>query len=152
MKSKAGFKGRWLIKRINNKTKEVLSEELVDNVVVYTGLENIAKRIIGDAVNAFNYIAIGTSATGASQSQNELVAELQRVLADSTGGAYEADYKAIWTYTFSFGGAYSITEAGIFDSGTASGSIMMNRVAFTAKDVNAETDLYVKCTLLCQDV
>jgi hypothetical protein len=60
---------------------------------------------------------------------------------------YEASYKAKFVYTFSFGGDYAITEAGLFDSTTVSGSVMLNRTTFTAKNVSTVIDLIATVTI-----
>ena len=61
--------------------------------------------------------------------------------------SYVTSYKAKFAKTFTFGSSYSITEAGIFDSTSVSGSTMLARVVTTAKEVDADIDLIVEATI-----
>ena len=132
---------------IDKDTGKVLSTEIVENVIVNTGKERIAKLLKGESAITFDTIAIGTGVTGAGASDTTLETEDQRAVASLS---YEASYKAIFEKTFSFvaSGTTAITEAGAFDnSGVESGSVMLNRATFSAKNVDPDTDLYVKLTI-----
>lgn len=130
------------------KNGKVIDRENMKNLIVNVGKEHVAKLIGGlvSGISEFQSIAIGTGTTGVSASDTSLETEITRALATK---AYEADYKATFEYTFSFGSGvtHNITEAGLFDSNTESGSTMLDRFTFTAKEVDADTDLYIKITI-----
>ena len=93
-----------------------------------------------------------TAGRPTSRSPNLRVAletEVSRAQADNSGGSYEANYKCIFEKTFTFGSgeSYSITEAGVFDGATETGSTMLDRFTFTSKSVDSDTDLYIKVTI-----
>jgi hypothetical protein len=133
---------------IETRTKEgaVIDREEIKNLIVNAGKEVVAKLLNGVSSTYFRAIAIGTGTTGATTGDTTLETEVTRALASL---AYEASYKATFEKTFEFGSgeSYSITEAGVFDSATASGSTMLDRLTFTAKSVDSDTDLYVKITV-----
>jgi len=148
-----GFKlvGTVVIER-RRKDGTVIEREEVKNTVVNSGLERVAKLMNKGAAGVltpFGYIGIGTGTTGALATDTTLETEVTREEADNSGGAYEADYKSIWEKTFTFGSgeSYAITEAGILDSAVVLGSTMFDRFTFSAKNVDADTDLYVKVTV-----
>jgi hypothetical protein len=134
----------WKIDRVDHYTHEVLDSEEFCNTVVNDGLERVAKLINGVSSTYFRALAIGTNASGPTNSDSTLGAEVTRATAPLS---YEASYKAKFTYTFTFGSSYSITEAGIFDSATVSGSTMLARTVFSAKAVDADIDLIVTATI-----
>lgn len=138
----------WEFIRINKNTGEIIDSQKFCNTIVNDGLERVAKLINGVSSTYYRAIAIGEGTTGATNSDTQLESEVTRALASLS---YEASYKAKFTYTFDFGSgeSYAITEAGIFDSATVSGSTMLNRTTFTAKNVDVDIDLIVTCTITC---
>ena len=140
------FIENWEIKRINRFTGEVIDIEKKCNTIVNNGLERVAKLINGESSTYYRALAIGTGTTGTTNSDTSLETEYTRALATLS---YEADYKAKFTKTFTFGSGVSedITEAGIFDSDTASGSVMLARTTFSAKSVSSTIDLIVTATI-----
>ena len=143
------IRGDYHIKVIDNYTGKVLDEEKGGNLIVNTGLERIAKLINGVSSTDFSYIAIGTGTTAPTSTDTSLETEVTRAIADGAGGSYEANYKAIFEKTFSFGSgeSYAITEAGISDSAAASGETLLDRFTFSNKNVDVDTSLYVKITI-----
>jgi hypothetical protein len=143
---KIQFKENIELALVDNATGEIIEKEVVSNTVVNTGLEALAKLINGVSTDNFTVIAIGTGSTAVSNGDTALETEVTRASATCT---YEADYKAKYQKTFTFGSgeAYDITELGIFDSVTASGSVMLNRVVFSAKSVNSDISLVVTGTI-----
>jgi hypothetical protein len=133
------LRGTWEI-RLKNKLGEVIDYDIGHNIITDVGKEGVARLIFGDAVYYFSYIAIGTGLTGETASDTTLDTEVQRGLATLS---YEADNKAKFIYTFTFGSAevYAITELGIFNDVT--GGTMLNRFTTTAKNVDSSTDLEV---------
>jgi len=144
MKEGLKFKGSAIIER-RTKDGKILDREEVNNLVVNTGKQAIAE---GTALTAFNYIGLGTDATGALATDTELGTQVKREVCQSGSPAYETDYKTTFEKTFTFGSgeSYAIVEAGLFDT-SGSGAIMFDRLTFTAKNVDADTDLYVKITI-----
>jgi hypothetical protein len=134
----------WKFDRVNRESGEIIDSQEFCNTIVNDGLERVARLINGNNSTYFRAIAIGTGVTGVTNSDTELDTELTRALATLT---YEASYKSKFEYTFTFGSNYAITEAGIFDSTTASGSIMLARTTFTAKNVSATISLIVTATI-----
>lgn len=128
------------------KDGEVIDREELKNLVVNAGKEVIAKLINGVSSQAFTAIGIGEGSTSPVVGDTALESEVEREVATK---AYEASYKATFEKTFEFGSgvSYSITEAGVFDSAVASGSLMLDRFTFAVKAVDADTDLYVKVTI-----
>jgi len=150
MKSKESFlklRGDVVIER-RKKNGDVIDREKFKNLIVNSGKEHVAKLIgnLVSGINAFQSLAIGTGTTAVVVTDTSLETEITRVLATKS---YEADYKAVFENTFSFssGVSYNITEAGLFDSNVESGSTMLDRFVFTAKEVDADTDLYIKVTI-----
>ena len=136
----------WKIDRVDNNTGEILDSEEFCNLIVNNGLERVARLINGDSSTYFRALAIGTGATAATNSDSALETEFTRELATLS---YEASYKAKFTHTFTFGTGVSetITEAGIFDSATVSGSTMLARLTFTGKDVSPLVSLIITATV-----
>jgi hypothetical protein len=140
------LKENWNIKTVEKTTGKVLQEENKCNLIVNDGLEKIAKLINGVDTASFRAIAIGTGTTAQTNTDTQLEIEYTRALATLS---YEASYKAKFTKTFAFatGVSEDITEAGIFDSATVSGSTMLARLTFTAKTVSVDVDLMVTCLI-----
>ena len=139
---------------IERRTKEgkVIDREELKNLLVNVGKERVARLLTaGIGGTAFGYIALGESGSGDSVAVGDtaLISEVVRAQADNSGGNYEADYKAIWEKTFTFGSgiSYSIKEACISDTASASGETLLDRFVFAEKVVDADTDLYVKVTI-----
>lgn len=145
MKDVLKFRGDAVIE-LRKKDGTVIEREEVENLIVNTGKERVAKLINGVDTTIFTAIAIGTGNTSPSASDTALQTEVTRATATKT---YVADYKARFTYTFTFGSgeSYSITEAGVFDNAIASGSVMLDRFTFAPKSVDADTDLNITVTL-----
>lgn len=134
------------IKLIDHFTKKILDEETIHNTIVDDGVSRIARLANGLTSTAFTAIAIGTDNTAETTSDSTLGTEVARATAtvsESPAGTAKWDY----TFTFASGESYAITEAGLFDSAIASGSTMLNRVTFTAKNVDSNIDLVVSATV-----
>lgn len=140
------FIENWKITTVDRATGEVLQNEEICNTIVNDGLERVAKLINNINSTYFRAIAIGTGTTAVTNSDTALETEFTRALASLS---YEASYKAKFEKTFSFGSGVSedITEAGIFDSVTESGSIMLARTTFSAKSISDSIDLIVTATI-----
>jgi len=146
--SKIEIKGRAIIQRRRKSDKKLLSEIKVDNLVVNTGLERIAKMICGADTTDFSYIAIGEDDTDTSSGDIELNAEVMREEAED-GGVYEDNFKAVFekTFTAPVGESYLIKEAAVFDTSTETGQTMLDRFTFIGQEVDDLTELYIKITV-----
>jgi hypothetical protein len=138
------LKGVWELSRVNKETGEILDTEIIENIIVNTGKERVARLINGDSATYFRAIGVGTGVTGEVVGNTALETEVTRSAATLS---YEASYKAKFVHTFTFGGDYAITEAGIFDSATVSGSVMLNRATFTARNVSTVINLIATVTI-----
>lgn len=151
MKDGLKLRGDVIIER-RRKNGEVIDREEIKNLIVNVGKERVAKLLtLGVGGTGFGYIALGESGSGDSVAVGDtaLISEVKRAQADNSGGNYEADYKAIWekTFTFGSGDSYSIKEACISDSASPSGEALLDRFVFSPKAVDSDTDLYVKVTV-----
>jgi len=146
MESKIVLKGHGYFERRTKDGTKIDSWE-TDNLIVTSGKVQVAKLLNGVDATYFDSIAIGEGETGDSVvvGDTTLKTEVARALASLS---YEATAKAVFEHTFTFGTAevYAITEAGIFNSQSAGGD-MLDRFVFAEKNVNIDTDLYVKITI-----
>jgi len=133
----------WKIDRVNKETGEVLDSQEFCNLLVNAGLTRVALLLNGNSSTYFRALAVGTGVTGAANGNTALEAEVTRATATLTNGTYTS----VFAHTFTFGGSYAITEAGIFDSATVSGSSMLARTIFTAKNVSTVINLIVTATI-----
>lgn len=148
MKEGLKLRGNVLIER-RTKDGKVLDREEIKNLIVNTGKERVAKLIaegVGTGLTGFSYIAIGTGENEVNATDTSLQTEVERELATV---AYEASYKAVFekVFDFSTGEEYAITEAGVGDSASSTGDTLLDRFKFSAKNVDIDTDLYVKITI-----
>jgi hypothetical protein len=144
-------RGRFDIQHIRD--GQVIAERHVDNMVVNAGLAGLAGLTIATGyTNAFDYIAIGTSATAVAAAQTALGSEI------STGGGGRAlatlsrvtvsttndSSRLVKTFTFS-GAGFAVKEAGVF--GSSSSGTMLARQTFTTINVVATDTLAVTYTV-----
>lgn len=149
MESKIVLKGHGYFERRKKDGSKIDSWEC-ENLIVTMGKVEIAKLLnnVGSPVY-FKAIAVGEGTStpvvvGEVALGDEVKRSVNAIL------TYEATGKAVFEYTFDFGTAesYAITEAGIFNDETPSSGDMLDRFVWTpAKDVDVDTDLYVKITI-----
>lgn len=109
--------GRLIIKKFDEDNKLIYETE-VPNLVVTSGKEFLASRIVGETYDAMGYMAIGDDASVAALSQTALVDELARVAVTS---ATASGTSVTFSGTFPAGtGTGSIVEAGIYNTPTSS--------------------------------
>jgi hypothetical protein len=142
------FIENWKIDRVNKETGEILDSQEFCNLIVNAGLTRAALLLNGNSSTYFRALAVGTGVTGAANGDTALETEVTRSAATLTNGTYTT----IFAKTFTFGGDYAITEAGIFDSATVSGSTMLARTVFAAKNVSTTVSLIVTATITCARV
>lgn len=113
---------------------------MADGVITNTGLEYIAKNTNGVADNEFIYMALGTGSTAASATNTTLGAEntLYGSARKQATCTYSSTGIATWNAQFSFTGAVTVREVGIFDS--SSGGNLLYRRVLTANRVYADGD------------
>lgn len=132
------------IKRIDNRTGEVLDVEEKHNLVVTDGLNRVRDLIGKQSTSGFDYIAIGEGTTAPALGDSALQTEQSRELATiSTPANGQVKFEKV--FTFGTGESYSITETGLFDANTA--GTMLNRLTFASKAVDINTDLSVAITI-----
>ena len=117
-------------------------EQNVKNLVVTTGKGYIASRMVSTPT-AMSHMAIGSGTVDPAVGDTTLGSELGRVsLTSSTAVA------AVVTYIASFGagtGTGAITEAGIFNAGTA--GTMLCRTEFAVVNKGADDSLSITWTV-----
>jgi hypothetical protein len=148
MKKAGTFKilENWKFDLVDAYTGQLIESEEICNTIVNDGLERVARMIVGDNLTYFRAIAIGTGTNSVNPTDTQLQIEFTRALATLS---YQANYQAKLTHTFTFGSGVSqtITEAGIFDSNTVSGSKMLARTTFSGKSVTNAVTLIVTATI-----
>lgn len=122
---------------------KIIEREVKDNLVVTAGKTRTANLLGGTSTEYFNYIAIGTGTNEPAAGDTTLQTEVKREQATISNSSNQE----IFEKTFDFGSSdsYAITELGIFSA--ASGGAMLDRLKFTAKNVDLDTSLYVKVTI-----
>jgi ethanolamine utilization microcompartment shell protein EutS len=110
----------------------------VDNLVVTSGKEFVASRMVGSSSDVMSHMAIGSGSTAAAAGDTALGSELGRVSsADSVSGA-------VVTYSATFGagtGTGAVTEAGLFNA--ASGGDMLCRTVFSVVNKGASDSMTI---------
>lgn len=110
LQSNVKLTGKLVIKKFDA-TKKLVYETEVKNLVVTSGKQFMASRIVSDTADVMGYMAIGDDASSASTSQTTLVNELARVAVDS---ATASGVNSTFVATFPAGtGTGDIVEASI---------------------------------------
>lgn len=134
------LKENYTIQKVNKETGEIISEQKRSNLITNAGKTRVAHLIAG-ALTGFTVLAIGTGTTPAAAADTTLETEVDR---DPATVTYPSSYVVQLYKEFTFGSAYDITEVGIFDSDTSSGSTMLSHVILSpAESVDASTSLRV---------
>lgn len=121
----------------------VKDEFVVPNLVVTTGLNFIASRMIGTTSAAMSHMGIGTSTTAAAVGQTALVTQIHRnALTEVTNTANAVTYKCVFTPGQGTG---AITEAGIFNA--SSNGTMLCRTVFSVINKSAGDTLTITWTV-----
>lgn len=122
---------------------EVKAEHNFKNLVVTVGKNFVASRMVGTASAIMSHMAIGSGTTAAAAGDTTLQSELGRV-ALTSGTATGA--VATYTATFPAGtGTGAVTEAGIFNAGTA--GTMLCRTVFSVVNKGADDAMSVTWTV-----
>lgn len=117
LKDSITLTGKLLIQKFNA-AKELIYSTEVPNLVVTSGKEFLASRMVSSSYDEMGYMAIGDDASVSALSQTTLVNELARV---ATTSASASGVNVTFTATFPAGtGTGSIVEAGIFNKSDSS--------------------------------
>ncbi len=142
MKNKLKLLVNATIESFNVYTKEVTKTSKVHNLIVDVGLD----EAIDNGLSNIGHMAIGTDNTAVVAGDTQLGTEEKREAVSPTNeGTGIREYDV--TFLFSSGESFSIVEAGLFDSPTASGSIMLNRLVFAGHDVDVDNGVRVIITI-----
>jgi hypothetical protein len=123
-----------------------LNDELVrdvDNLVVTTGKNLVASRLVGTTPAVMSHMAIGSGTTAAAAGNTALGSELGRV--SLTSGSASS---AVVTYvaTFAAGtGTGAVTEAGLLNA--SSGGTLLCRTVFSVVNKGANDSMTVTWTV-----
>lgn len=116
------------------------------NLVVTAGLTFILSRMAGTSKGVMSHMGLGTSSTAAAAGQTDLVALTgSRVSLDSTTPS-----TSTITYVATFGAGIStgaITEAGVFNSGTAATGDMLCRTVFPVVNKQSGDTMVITWTI-----
>jgi hypothetical protein len=127
---------------LTNEHGEIV-EQRATNLVVTTGKDFTASRMVGTASNIMSHMAVGSDNTAAAVGNTALGAELGRVAL--TAGTASGN---VVTYTATFGagvGTGGIQEAGIFNA--SSGGTMLCRVVFAVVNKGANDTMAITWTV-----
>lgn len=125
-----------------NKDGSLKDTREIKNLVVATGKEFIAARMVGVPAE-MSHMAIGAASTAAASGDTALGAELGRVALASDDAA-----GAVVTYTANFPagtGTGAVVEAGIFNDGA--GGTMLCRTVFSVVNKGADDAMSITWTI-----
>lgn len=127
-------------------TGKILKEKNISNIIT-NAWKNVIRDWMYDGSGDFPVaLAIGTGTTSQTASDTSLETEYTRASAvASKPASYQVKYSK--DFTFNSGTSENITEAGLFDNVTASGSTMIARTTFSAIAITEATTLTVESTI-----
>jgi hypothetical protein len=121
----------------------IKEDRLFKNLVVTTGKNFVASRMVGTASAVMSHMAIGSGTTAAAAGDTALESELGRV---ALAGGSASGAVATYTATFPAGtGTGAVTEAGIFNDPTA--GTMLCRTVFAVVNKGADDAMSVTWTV-----
>lgn len=117
--------------------------QTVDNLVVTTGRNYVASRMVGTAANVMSHMAVGSGTAAAALGDTALGTELGRVSLTSSAAA---DNVVTYVASFPAGTATgAVTEAGLFNAGTA--GTMLCRTVFAVVNKGALDSMTISWTV-----
>jgi len=141
MEKEITLKGKFRIACLRD--NEVIAEREIDNTIMNAGKAIVSGLILTDVGGtAFDYLAVGTSATAPNATQTALIAEKYRVA--GTGSRQTTTVTndtARLTGSIAITASNSIQEAGILNA--SSNGDMLARTTFSAISVSASDTLNV---------
>jgi hypothetical protein len=115
---------------------EVVRE--VDNLVVTSGKEFVASRMIGTSSSVMSHMAVGSGSTAAAAGDTALGSELGRTTSSDSASGAVITYSA----TFAAGtGTGAVTEAGLFNASSAGD--MLCRTVFSVVHKGASDSMTI---------
>ena len=128
---------------VYDKSGAVKESREFDNLVVTTGKNFVASRIVGVADSVMSHMAVGSGTTAAAIGDTALQTELGRVALASNTAALNV---VTQTATFPAGtGTGAVTEAGVFNA--ASAGTMFCRTVFAVINKGADDAMSVTWTV-----
>ena len=127
---------------VTNEHGEVV-EQRAANLVVTTGKNFTASRMVGVASNVMSHMAIGSGTTAAAVGDTTLQTELARVALTAATATTN-----VVTYTATFGtgvGTGAVTEAGILNASSA--GTLLCRVVFAVVNKGANDTIAITWTV-----
>lgn len=137
------MRGNVVIEVFNEKTGELKERREIKNLVVTTGKQFIASRMVGTSAGVMSHMAIGSSNTAAAAGDTALGAELGRTALASLSAS-----GAVVTHTATFPagtGTGAVVEAGIFNDSSA--GTMQCRTVFPVVNKGADDAMAMTWTV-----
>jgi|TARA_B110001469_G_scaffold56820_1_gene54614 hypothetical protein len=128
---------------------QIKDEREIRNLVVDKGLGYIASRIADASKDVMSHMALGAGTAAAAAGQTDLVTLLgAREGLDSTSISGTSLEKVEYAASFEAGDATgAVTEAGVFNSGTAGAGDMLCRTTFPVVNKAADDTMSVTWTI-----
>jgi hypothetical protein len=143
---KSGISGRVVVQEINPKTREIVSEEIGENVICVGGANAISVALTtGAFATTFDFMVISTDATAAARASVAIAP--QTAVSTQITPTYDntaPTSKTIWEYTFPYGGSDAIAKFGM--QSTDIGGVLWNEYVFSALKDNLTNDLKITYT------
>lgn len=128
---------------VTGKDGQVKEEHNFTNLVVTTGKNFVASRMVGTSANVMSHMSVGSSNTAPAAGDTTLGGELGRVALASSGSAANV---VTYTATFPAGtGTGAIVEAGIFNASSA--GTLLCRTVFAVVNKGADDAMSVTWTV-----
>ena len=128
---------------LTGKDGQVKEEHFFDNLVVTTGKNFIASRMVGTSAGVMSHMAIGSSSTAAAAGDTALGSELGRVALASSGASANV---VTYTATFPAGtGTGAVVEAGLLNASSA--GTLLCRTVFAVVNKGADDAMSVTWTV-----
>jgi len=116
----------------------------VNNLIVNTGLAFIASRMAGTAKSVMSHMAIGSNAVSVQPAQTDIQTILGSRVALLVNGGTPTSSGINYACEFNIGvSTGTVTEAAIFNSGTAATGDMLCRTVFSAFSKSATDSMIV---------
>lgn len=122
---------------------EIKEEHEFKNLVVTTGKNFVASRMVGATANVMSHMGIGSDGTAPAAGNSALGAELGRVALSSSNASANV---VTYTATFPAGtGTGAVVEAGVFNASSA--GTMLCRTTFAVVNKGADDAMSVTWTV-----
>ena len=131
--------------KMSGKLKITLNDKVVqevDNLVVTSGKEFVASRMIGTSASVMSHMAVGSGSTAAAAGDTALGSELGRTTATSSASGAVVTFSS----TFAAGtGTGAVTEAAILNA--SSSGDMLCRTVFSVVNKGASDSMTISWTV-----